>query len=86
VASVVNGARSRRFALVPLLVRLDALAALWRTALDAALSALHAADPAIGRDELAERSRRLAKERSDIAAIVHAIARELANRHPGGSF
>jgi hypothetical protein len=58
--------------------RLAALAVQWWAALDAADSALHAAHAIIGGEELADRRRGLANERSKIARILNALARELS--------
>jgi hypothetical protein len=56
---------------------LDALARRWWEALEAARSALRAADPYLDGPELGEGSRRLADERSDVARLLQSLAREL---------
>lgn len=56
---------------------LDALARRWGQAFETAASALRAATPYLGGQELGERSRRLAEERSDVTLLLHGLAHEL---------
>ena len=56
---------------------LDALARRWSEAFETARSALRAAGPYLGAQELGERSRRLVEERSEVARLLESLAREL---------
>jgi beta-phosphoglucomutase-like phosphatase (HAD superfamily) len=58
-------------------VLLDSVAGRWWTALHAADSALRAAAPSLGGDELAARSRRLGEERSETVSLLRSVAHEL---------
>jgi HAD superfamily hydrolase (TIGR01509 family) len=55
----------------------DALAAGWWVALDAAQSALRAAGPSLGPQELGDRGRHLAEERAGIVQLLGALAGDL---------
>jgi hypothetical protein len=56
---------------------LDALARRWWLAFETAGSALRAAGPYLGGQDLGERSRRLVEERSDVARLLQSLARDL---------
>jgi hypothetical protein len=56
---------------------LNVLAARWRAAFDAARSALGVVGPYLDREELTERTRRLAEERSEVARLLQRLARDL---------
>jgi hypothetical protein len=58
-------------------LHLHALARAWWKAFESAQSALRAASPHLGGNELGERGRRLAEERSDVARLLESLARDL---------
>jgi hypothetical protein len=55
----------------------EALSAQWRTALDAAQAALRTAALSLDAQEVGERGRQLADERSYTAQLLETLAREL---------
>jgi hypothetical protein len=66
-----------------LLPSLETIRAPWRSAFDAAESALRAADASLAPAEVRERSRRLSGERAATVALLDAVAR--AEGVPAGS-
>jgi hypothetical protein len=73
IAAAVKETEARHAAVA----HLDALARRWGRAFETAGSALRAATPYLRGQELGERSRRLADERSDVTLLLQGLAHEL---------